>query len=263
MSVLLKFENLNNIRDLGGMKTGDGRSIRRGKLIRSGQLFPASASDTESLSEMVEVIVDFRTDQECDEKPDPIIPGTEYLHYPIFDELTAGITREQESVEQALFRLTSDPENARRYMCRTYEGVAASETSIGRYRDFIRLLLTERDKAVLWHCTAGKDRAGIASVIVERILGVPEEAVRDDYLATNLYLEQDILYLTEMFRMRAGTLSKAQEKALRYLFGASPEYLEAALSKTNEIYGSFEGFIRDGIQVGREEEERLKELYLE
>lgn len=44
-STLLKFDNLHNIRDLGGIQTGDGRRIRRGRLIRCGHLANLSDDD--------------------------------------------------------------------------------------------------------------------------------------------------------------------------------------------------------------------------
>ena len=71
ISQRLEFECLDNTRDLGGMITVDGRKIRPGKLIRSGQLFFASENDISRLKELVGAVADFRTDKEVSEKPDP------------------------------------------------------------------------------------------------------------------------------------------------------------------------------------------------
>ena len=91
-SRVLPFEKLNNVRDLGGMKTRDGRKIRDGKLIRSGHLSGLDDVDLGLLSEMVSDIVDFRSQKEIKRQPDMEIPGAEYHHIPIVADLT-GITR--------------------------------------------------------------------------------------------------------------------------------------------------------------------------
>ena len=74
-STLLEFEKLHNTRDLGGMKNSDGRSIVPGKLIRSGHLSKLPESDIIKLQEMIDTIVDFRSDEELEENPDVIFPN--------------------------------------------------------------------------------------------------------------------------------------------------------------------------------------------
>ena len=64
MSIPIPFHKLNNTRDLGGMQTTDGRRIRSGKLFRSGQLYEADEYDRQKLEEMLDLVVDFRTETE-------------------------------------------------------------------------------------------------------------------------------------------------------------------------------------------------------
>ena len=97
MSILLEFEKLHNIRDLGGMKAYDGQEIKSGCFIRSGHLAALTVSDKEKLSSLINTVVDFRSDKERLEKPDVVIDGVEYIHIPIIDSLTAGVTREKEA----------------------------------------------------------------------------------------------------------------------------------------------------------------------
>ena len=60
----LEFDRLPNTRDLGGMTAYGGRTIMPGRLVRSGQLFDITSSDSEKLSDLVDTVVDFRTEQE-------------------------------------------------------------------------------------------------------------------------------------------------------------------------------------------------------
>ena len=263
MSRLLILDNLHNTRDLGGMITKDGKRIKAGRLIRSGHLYDASETDLKKLSDIVDVIVDFRTDKEKNEKPDPIIDNTVYYHLPIIDSLTAGVTREKDADEKVISMLMMSPDKAKEYMCNTYIGFVGSEFPVSQYERFLRILLEDRDKAVLWHCTAGKDRAGFASVIIEEILGVDRELIIEDYLKTNEYLEADIESLMVMMHSMSGINTPEADRSLRYLFGASAEYLEALYNKIYDIYGGFEDFVINGLHISVEEQELLKKKYLE
>ena len=83
---------ISNLRDLGGMRTADNRTIRRGMLIRSADLTNAEKEDLEGIS----AVIDLRTTRETVERPDKVY-GAELLHIPIFDQITAGISHEEEA----------------------------------------------------------------------------------------------------------------------------------------------------------------------
>ncbi len=263
MSRRIEFEKLLNTRDLGGMRTTDGHRIRPGKLIRSGHLVAASEKDQQKISELAEVIVDFRSDRECAEREEPMIPGTRYIRLPILEERKAGVTRDKESYEEVRQTMLSDAEIARAYMMRTYGGFVTSEYSRGQYERFVRLLTEDRGKAVLWHCTAGKDRAGFGTVIVQEILGVSREDIFADYLMTNVCLEPEIQGIIGHIREKTGFMSPEMEKGLRYMFAAWQEYLEAAYDTAAENYGDFRGYIQNGLHITEEEQQILRTIYLE
>ena len=275
LSKLLDFQSLHNIRDLGGMKTTSGRTIKEGCFIRCGQLSEISAGDEKKLQELVDTIVDFRSDKEREEKPDKVIEGISYVHIPIVDSLTAGVTREKESDKDIIARLAMDPVTAKKYMCEMYIAFAR-DYAVAQYSKFIRLLLNScKEKAasseatpasskgaVLWHCTAGKDRAGIASVIIEEILGVSRADIIEDYLSTNTYLEADIQFLTNFVKEQAGIESTMADEALRYLFGADKDYIESYYKAIEEKYGDFGNFIKEGLGLSETDITALSDFAL-
>ena len=124
------------------------------------------------------------------------------------------------------------------------------------------MLIDGNDKTFLWHCTAGKDRAGIASVIVEEILGCSRKDIIDDYMSTNKYLESDIEFLTNFVKNQIGTESEMADEALRYLFGAEEEYIEDYYLAAEEKYGDFNRFIHDGLKLIDKEIDMMKKKYL-
>ena len=101
MSELIKLQGLSNTRDLGGMLGADGRKIVKGKLIRSGHLHSATPADIAQLSECIDLVVDFRTERECAEKPDPALPGARLLHLPIFESFAAVLVQTLLGVDRA------------------------------------------------------------------------------------------------------------------------------------------------------------------
>ena len=271
MSTQIVMEQLHNTRDLGGMPAADARYIRSGRLIRSGHLYGASEADQKRLAAQLELVIDLRSDQERIEKPNPQIAGVQYVQLPIMDNLTTGITREREADEHLIHSLAKDAQRARQYMCEMYRSFVTDAHACSQYARFVELLLAERDRAVLWHCTAGKDRAGFASVIVQELLGVPKEEIRRDYLMTNVYQRESVERLTELVshsvRKEMGeTVSTAQlepmQEALHYLFGAREEYLDALYDEIRKCYGSFTDYAREALGVDAAVREQLQELYL-
>lgn len=263
MSGRILLEQLHNTRDLGGMVTADGYRIKPGRLIRSGHLFGASEQDIKTLSELVEVIVDFRTPGECSEKPNPKLAGVRYCPLPIMDSFRAGVVRDKEADREEVVRLGRDPEAAAHYMCDMYRRFVSDPAAVSGYRKFVNELLECRERAVLWHCTAGKDRAGFAAVITEALLGVDRGTILQDYLATNEYQKEDAEQLIHMFIGKEKNPDPKVREALGLLFGAKEEYLRALYDRVDEIYGDFETFLREGLEIDDTKRDILKEKYLE
>lgn len=259
----IKLEKLNNTRDLGGLAASSGKKIKEGKLIRSGHLFTASKNDIITINGMIDTVIDFRADREVFEKPDPDMEGVKFHHLPVLNDKEAGVTRDSESDEYAIENLIRDEMRSLKHMTKIYEGFAEEYESLDTYERFLRILMEDHEKAVLWHCTAGKDRAGFASLLIEEILGVDRRVIIEDYLITNKYLEPEIEALFEMLTVKAKPGREGNEKAMRLLFGAQKSYLDNLYSKIDDIYGSFMDFVRKGLNIKENEVERLKELYLE
>ena len=116
---------------------------------------------------------------------------------------------------------------------------------------------------MLWHCTAGKDRAGFASVLVQELLGVDRDDIFADYLKTNEYLQPEIEQICKKIGSAMGGLDEKAQKALNRLFGAKEEYLAGIYQTIGERYGTFEAFLTDGLCITRAEIERLWTLYVQ
>lgn len=259
----IEFDKLLNTRDLGGMTGADGRKIKPGRLFRSGHFYGASDDDLKKMSELIELSVDFRSFQECSEKPEPELSGIRHVHLPVIAESAAGVTRDKDSFAEVRAKMLYDSGAAKQYMMRTYRGFIENEHSHKQYEQFVHLLLEERRKGVLWHCTAGKDRAGFGTVIVQELLGVSREDIETDYLYTNVCLEPDIRMLTRMLSGQPGADPEIVAQSVGYVFAAKPDYLKTAYESIDANFGSFENFCRTALHVTDEERARLRDIYLE
>ena len=262
MSVRIPMEKLPNTRDLGGMVGAGGRTIVTGRLIRSGQLKEASQADLEELARRIELVVDFRNADEHVNVPDPEIPGVSQVHLPILQGQGPGVAQDEESRRAAMRSLMEDPEKPKAVMKHIYEEFVSKPYCLGKYREFLQLLEQDREKAVLWHCAAGKDRAGFATVLVQELLGVSRDDIIEDYMATNVYLEKVIEKMTDDHARLTGLTDKAHREGMGYMFGARIELIQAAYAKTEELYGSFENLFTEGMKIPREQLERMRGMYL-
>ena len=66
----------------GGLATASGRRVKSGRLIRAAALTDLTERDRALLCDGLglKLIIDLRTAVEAEEKPDPALPGVEYLH---------------------------------------------------------------------------------------------------------------------------------------------------------------------------------------
>jgi protein-tyrosine phosphatase len=143
--------------------------------------------------------------------------------------------------------LTSDDMVA--HMQDTYRGFVRHNTP--RFAQFFGHLL-ESGEPTVFHCTAGKDRTGFAAALLLHALGAPQEEVMRDYLLTN-----------ERLKMPEGLRHGLTPEAAMVLWRVQPEFLDAAFDAVRSDYGGLEPYFKEGLGVGREERERLKELYLQ
>ena len=261
------FEGLANLRDLGGTETADGRTVRAGMLLRSDQLAHATPSDIARLDTMgIMEVIDFRSSRERGERPDCDIAGASNLHLPVFDDIAEGITRDEES-DKIVFKVILESAEAGtgiidERMQGMYREFVASPFAVSQYTRFVGEVLrcAEAGRAVLWHCTAGKDRAGFATAIVLETLGVGRDAIFEDYLLTNGRLATMTENLIDHFASFFTT--EAMRTAARRFFSADESYLGAAYAAAEERYGSFAAFLEQGLGIDAAKRDRFKELLL-
>lgn len=76
---------IGNFRDIGGVKSADGRFVKKGIFFRTSNLEDLTQEDISKIKELgINYIFDYRTDEEASAKPVTVIPEIEYVRVPAF-----------------------------------------------------------------------------------------------------------------------------------------------------------------------------------
>lgn len=257
----LPFEGGRNFRELGGYPAADGRHVRRGLLYRgvptAGLVSEADRTLLESLS--LRVILDLRSKREAAAKPDWVPPGARLLQ-------RCGLCTEdgQEigfSPEDIQVLLRSAPPGAegddaflQGMYCRILFGNAA-------FKELFQLL-EEQQVPILFHCSAGKDRTGVAAMLILLALGVPDEVICADYEKTNLCRAASIQALLEKHAEEIAA-DPSRVRFYQGMEGVDPSTGPFVLSQLRQRYGSAEAFLAAEFGLDEARLARLRQLYLE
>ena len=252
---------LANLRDVGGRPTADGRTVRRGVAYRSAELrAPAIADDPVIAGLGVRTVVDLRTAAERAALPDVLPAGARGLHADVLEltpqapaaDLTEILRRPQEA--QAVLAALEPAVQMRR----TYVDLVVADAGRAGYAALLRRFLDADATPVLYHCTAGKDRTGWATTVLLLAAGVDEAGARDEYLAVNPAVRAMYAPLLERFADVGG-----DPGLLVPLLEVREEYLDAALGAMVERFGSFDGYLRDGLRLAADEVAALREALVD
>ena len=172
----LPLNEADNMRDLGGYTNVFGKSVKYGQLFRAEDLTTLTAEDWDYLSRLpLRTVIDFRSKQETTSGIDRL-PQTvsKCIELPI----TAG------DISMLNFTDVKSPEE---FMKSMYANVIRNYQPI--LKSFFELLINKKETPLLFHCTAGKDRTGIAAALFLSAMMVDRETIMKDYMLSAEFLK--------------------------------------------------------------------------
>ena len=243
---VIELVGASNLRDIGGYRTQDGRTVRRGLVFRSAALAGLTDADLAVVSALgLRTICDFRGVEESERAPTPVARlerAPDIVHVPIEPTVGAGlrdILATKEATGEALFAVLE----------RAYAAYAL--TSKAQYRTVIDRIL-DGGTPLLFHCSAGKDRTGFGAAALLTALGVPWDTVVDDFEATNRLWRRDTVPASDLPPDIRESLLKADRTLLKAAF-------DAAIHE----YGSIEAYFDAALGLTPLRIERLRAIMLE
>jgi protein-tyrosine phosphatase len=234
-----------NFRDLGGFPAAGGKKIKYGLLFRSGDLHSWTNDDLKKLEEFkIATIIDFRSEREREYRPDSVISSVKSIMNLVIPDL---------SREQATEYLSAN--NARgleTLLVDVYRTMVNDNQQ--EYKEFFNILTHTRHLPILFHCAAGKDRTGLASLFLLSALGVDMKHILEDYYSTNIHnLEYSNKIIAKINQMGLNG------ELMRPMLEVREEYLNAALKEIDLKYGGLNAFL---IETLNADILKLKKRYL-
>lgn len=252
----LPLEGASNFRDLGGYRTQDGHYTRWGLVYRSDYLANLTSKDSEYLNKLgIRLVCDVRADSERARAPDRWTgSGPDFVSVPIGPNHDGRLTAEE---------LKRRVENTKAQGKESAHGYDYAISDAEQYGKILRSI-SAGNVPMVEHCTSGKDRTGVFSAILLTALGVPREAVVQDYLLTNKYLlGPDTMARTTANLQKFFDLPLPPDTdTVKTIITTRPETLEATLDNIAKTYGSFDNYLKAGLKLSDAELASLRQRLL-
>jgi protein-tyrosine phosphatase len=266
---VLPLEGGRNFRDLGGYAAADGKTVKWGKVYRSGVMAGLTPADYAYLSGLgVKVVCDFRDSGERTAEPTNWTAGQ--IDYVTFADVMEANTS---SLMDVFKKPGVTPEDVAGVMTATYPQIARDHAPMFEAM-FDRLAAGQVPLA--FNCSAGKDRTGVAAAFLLTVLGVPRETILTDYAMSEKVVDFMKAFTSAPAPATASGDNAAAVAANPYAFMASlppeivaplmrsdPRYLEAVFADAEAKHGSVMAYIQAELNVTDEEIAAIRALLLE
>jgi len=221
---VIRLQRAFNVRDLGGLPTRTGATVRRGLVFRADGVHRIDGEDLEAIAALgLRTVLDLRTEGELEHGRFPTDRHpVEWHHLPV------------------LQRIWSDDD--------LRVGASAAEFLRDRYLDMLdqgggsiarALELIADGQPALFHCSAGKDRTGVLAAVILGLLDVDAEVIAQDYHLSASAMDSLVSWIEAEFPEARSAMNAQPRQYLE----APIEAMAGFLDEVDRRYGSMEGLV--------------------
>lgn len=249
---------VNYFDDLGDIETIDNRKIKPNLLFRSGHLSNLKEKEQKKFAEKVDVIIDLRTQEEIEDRPDKYLSKVEYHHFPLVEnEDNPAVTKENRM--KILEYIMENEGGSKAHIVTLYKKIVGKPCAIEGIRKVFRFLIENKgEKSIDIHCTQGKDRTGVTYALILTALGVSKENVIKMYRAFNRYTWFFKFYV---FLGMVLVVSPRKARALDLTLSAKKLYIQSLFDELDKEYNGVDNYLKSVIGLSDEDLKTLKECY--
>ncbi len=225
-----------NFRDLGGFPVAGGGSTRSGLVYRADRLCTLSQADLRRLQSVgIRHVFDLRSETEATDFPDRLPAGASYLRLPMTSDETFQARTIYERIVDGDIKSYGESEMVAGYV-RILQNFGPSFARIVRQ--------VASGEPVVIHCTAGKDRTGVAAMLLLDLAGVAAEHVVADYALSSERRPSLQYDYTEAKSLRP-LLEDHGLDPVRFapLWEARPAVMAATLRQLHDRWGGAAGYL--------------------
>ncbi|MCH3962309.1 MAG: tyrosine-protein phosphatase [Solobacterium sp.] len=244
-----------NFRDLGGYATEDGRKIKHGIFYRSGAFSGMNTAEKKIFDGLgIRCVIDLRTEEENRRNPDPPLNMPVYRCSGVVSKGGEGIDFSPKGMKQ----IGSAGQKQWELLQKYYQEMPFQNPAF----QMMMKQAEQKHVPLCIHCATGKDRTGVACMILLRMLGVNEETVLDDYMLSCVYRKKALDHILEKNKeeIKAEPILK---KLLIMKDGVLRETGEAVLKNMHERYGSYAAYFENEFGLKEEQIQEMRDWYLE
>lgn len=246
-------KGINNFRNVAGITNSQGKTLKDSLIYRSADLSALKPKRFSAFTNLgIKTVIDLRTDAEVAQKPDVIPPGVQYLRLAAFEDKGDQLNQARTLVLKGKVNST----DANNRMLAFYRGYVTEKPDV--IKTIIHQVL-DSDAPVLYHCTAGKDRTGIITALVLKVLRFDDSVIFNEYLTSNNQRKNLInkrLRKTNNFHF---IFPKMDIGVLEKLSWIETAYLQAAFDEIESKYGSVDNYIHTVLGIS----EAKRQVYID
>jgi protein-tyrosine phosphatase len=242
-----EMDSIQNFRDIGGYITNDHRTIRWGKLFRSGSFFHMTTHDSSELTSLgIKTVIDLRSE----DVKRPLIDrfkSANNVRIPISEKGYSSIS--QKVLDGKFLR-----GDAVIYTQDTYKDMIVNFTD--DYARFFDYLCDENNYPIAYNCYLGKDQSGLATYFLLHALDVPQDVIEEDYMWSGIGIDRTKLVKD------ADSLAESRQEALTMLTKTDLAYLKYGISCIREMSGSVDDYMLNKLKITPGKKKKLKQILL-
>jgi protein-tyrosine phosphatase len=258
----IPFNKVYNFRDIGGLPTKDGRITKRGMIYRSESLDNYTKADLETIKTIgIKTIIDLRTPWEKSKNDYHTFDkeSVNRVNIPIYPMPDKKDLDMKKHMTEMLKKKDSEP-NFEVFMRENYQRMAFSHCE--EIKTIFQILSERSNLPAIIHCTAGKDRTGWISYLLQSICDVEEDSISEDYLMSNRFLLSNQHLKRQRLKIALLSFGRYSLETFKPILEARLDYLNSVSGEIKKRYSTAEKYLSDCCTISTDTIAKIRLLFI-